>query len=814
MKKILCIIAVTLMGVAAIFAQSPNYQGIIYVTPTGAGTHSGDSWANATSSIADAQTIAQAHNAMVWVAAGTYYGSETDTTAFRTVSGVNVYGGFAGNESANFNLSHRDFNAHQTILDGRNQRRVLTADNAYWDGFTIQNGFTSWSGGGVWMRSNSRLANCKIKNNTATGNGGGIYAQGHYNNNVRISDCEINNNVASIGGGCYLMAYDYYDAGPMVFVDSCLISNNTATQSSGGVYCYLTQLSNCEISDNTAQSCGGVNGVHSAIASCDISSNQASYSAGGIFADYYTNVTNTSISNNVLNADSYSIANYGDYYLLDGSGGMKVRRNCTIVQCECYNNTINLHLTTMGIYIYCGTGLLSNNSDIRCCNIHHNHILNTTEEIFPYGSIIIASTLANSNIHDHDTSFGLMAYSSTVSNTEIYDNSGGMAIINGNITNSHIYRNREGSDVRFSTAQSCVFDHNGSSESECAGIYATEAMVNNCVITSNTGGAGSIISATKNTTISNCLISNNSAYYGVVVNLSYDTISTTNIVNSTVVNNVGDIEGGIGGNCARMHIENSIIFGNLDRYGCTTNISHSGEYGAHCSYSAIEGGYAGEHNIDISGQPLFVNPSLTAGAGDSTGNVDWHLLPNAVCINQGSNSFVTDSTDLDGLPRIACDVVDMGCYEFYRVHHIYQTVPASYTWHGNTYTESGNYPWLGLLATHCDSLEVLHLTVGNVGIDNPSTVQEEKMRLYPNPTTGVVNVQFTNHNSPITYIQVFDIYGKLVGVVETCHGASLQTGTGASAQTKIDLSRYANGVYFIKAVADGRVIGVRKVVKQ
>ncbi|MBR6160615.1 MAG: T9SS type A sorting domain-containing protein [Bacteroidales bacterium] len=31
---------------------------------------------------------------------------------------------------------------------------------------------------------------------------------------------------------------------------------------------------------------------------------------------------------------------------------------------------------------------------------------------------------------------------------------------------------------------------------------------------------------------------------------------------------------------------------------------------------------------------------------------------------------------------------------------------------------------------------------------------------------------------------------------------------------QIDLSRYANGVYFIKAVTDGNVVAVRKVVKQ
>jgi len=319
--------------------------------------------------------------------------------------------------------------------------------------------------------------------------------------------------------------------------------------------------------------------------------------------------------------------------------------------------------------------------------------------------------------------------------------------------------------------------------------------------------------------ISNCLIYNNTVLddyggRGGGIHLAYrDTLKNSTIVNNNTARTAQSSGAGVS-IFTNSLFRNCIVWGNKNN-GVADNVCNlNPNYPATGTYSAIEGGYAGEHNIDISGQQIFVNPSLTAGAGDSTGNVDWHLLPNAVCINQGNNSFVTDSTDLDGLPRIGCNVVDMGCYEFYRVNHIYQTVSASYTWHGNTYTESGNYPWLGLLATHCDSLEVLHLTVGNVGIDNPSTVQEETMRLYPNPTTGVVNVQFTNHNSPITYIQVFDIYGKLVGVVETCHGASLQTGTGASAQTKIDLSRYANGVYFIKAVADGRVIGVRKVVKQ
>jgi hypothetical protein len=37
----------------------------------------------------------------------------------------------------------------------------------------------------------------------------------------------------------------------------------------------------------------------------------------------------------------------------------------------------------------------------------------------------------------------------------------------------------------------------------------------------------------------------------------------------------------------------------------------------------------------------------------------------------------------------------------------------------------------------------------------------------------------------------------------------ISTGT-----TQIDMSQLSNGIYFVKAVADGKVVAVRKVVKQ
>ncbi|MBR0305031.1 MAG: T9SS type A sorting domain-containing protein [Bacteroidales bacterium] len=131
-----------------------------------------------------------------------------------------------------------------------------------------------------------------------------------------------------------------------------------------------------------------------------------------------------------------------------------------------------------------------------------------------------------------------------------------------------------------------------------------------------------------------------------------------------------------------------------------------------------------------------------------------------------------------------------------------------YEWNGESYCQSGDYTETLQTVHGCDSVVTLHLTI-TVGIENHDYAAS--MTVYPNPTNGIVNVQFTDHNSPITQIHVYDVYGKLVGVnvVGTNDDSPLQLATA-----QIDLSRYANGVYFIKAAANGHVMGVRKVVKQ
>ena len=128
-----------------------------------------------------------------------------------------------------------------------------------------------------------------------------------------------------------------------------------------------------------------------------------------------------------------------------------------------------------------------------------------------------------------------------------------------------------------------------------------------------------------------------------------------------------------------------------------------------------------------------------------------------------------------------------------------------YTWNGESYFQSGDYTQTLQTVHGCDSVVTLHLTI-TVGIDNHENFN---FKVYPNHTNVVVTVECAMNNTQFgdMKLQLVDAYGRLVDVVETMCTSSLQT-------IQIDLSRYAKGVYFIKAVTNGKTIAVRKVVKQ
>jgi len=132
-----------------------------------------------------------------------------------------------------------------------------------------------------------------------------------------------------------------------------------------------------------------------------------------------------------------------------------------------------------------------------------------------------------------------------------------------------------------------------------------------------------------------------------------------------------------------------------------------------------------------------------------------------------------------------------------------------YSWNNIDYCTSGDYTQTLQTIHGCDSIVTLHLTI-TVGIDDYDL--GASMTVYPNPTNDIINVRCTMYNVQVGTMEfhVFDAFGRRLRStdgVETQNFASLQT-------VQIDLSRYASGVYFVKAVADGNVVAVKKVVKQ
>ena len=128
----------------------------------------------------------------------------------------------------------------------------------------------------------------------------------------------------------------------------------------------------------------------------------------------------------------------------------------------------------------------------------------------------------------------------------------------------------------------------------------------------------------------------------------------------------------------------------------------------------------------------------------------------------------------------------------------------SYEWQGITRTESGDYTWTGQTAAGCDSVVTLHLTITPSDTTGIITYNDGIFAVYPNPTSGIVTLQLTPETcNRKPEIQMFDIYGQRLHVMPV-----------RGERTQIDMTSYAPGVYLIKLVGDGRVIGVRKVVKQ
>lgn len=332
------------------------------------GTGDGSSWDKASGDlqkmIDDLATIDAPGE--VWVAAGTYRPTTQIiegvqyAASFRMRDGIDVYGGFAGGEISKADRAKGSMPwiyTNETFLLGadyengtatwaNNQWNVTSSSrHVVWfapmageedfkyttvlDGVTIKGGaanggegladFATDKGGGVYMGLNAILQNCIVTENTAKGDGGGVYANGDGADassanakGGRVVGCLVyNNSSVEDGGGVFVK-----NAG---LVLRSMITNNSATNGAG-VYLdknaenhpeYLI-LSTSVVSNNTATGNGAVycneSGVllQNTIVNNDCpstvdASNPNSSQTGGLYINKYAYVINSILWNNLIN---------------------------------------------------------------------------------------------------------------------------------------------------------------------------------------------------------------------------------------------------------------------------------------------------------------------------------------------------------------------------------------------------------------------------------------------------------------------------------------------------------------------------------
>lgn len=231
------------------FIITPEAIGnVLYVKKGEKGA--GLSWLEAMGELSDAQRKIEIRNkkypnslSQIWVAEGSYLGN------YVMQEGVNVYGGFVGNETK---IDESLPLKYPTIIDAQNEGRPLTQDKAFkevttWRGVTLQNGNTTESGGGALLFEGSVLSHSIIKNNTAS-QGGGIYA-----NNATIMNCIIESNSvtnANTGRGAGV-----YAVNNSKIINNTIVKNTigVAAQTEGaGVYAVQSTVHNNIIYGNTA----------------------------------------------------------------------------------------------------------------------------------------------------------------------------------------------------------------------------------------------------------------------------------------------------------------------------------------------------------------------------------------------------------------------------------------------------------------------------------------------------------------------------------------------------------------------------------
>ncbi|MGD9707557.1 MAG: right-handed parallel beta-helix repeat-containing protein [Candidatus Delongbacteria bacterium] len=345
-----------------------------FVSTTGDDLNDGLSWTTAFGSVQKGINEANSDGGgEVWVAQGTYYPTgyisdaegQRDATdgdyykSFSMYAGVDVYGGFFGDEATKEARQKNSADAweftYPTILDGQNTSyhvvwfctngfhdesyEGITAKlpnsltlKAILDGFTVTGGFANYpgnienataprnnighfSGGGVALTGLGEVNNCIVQANKAKHSGAGVSMQF----NAVLYNSLIQNNEAI---GAHFLAKVFF-----ITIADFWRADGAGISARGNSTDGRPLIDNCTIHNNLAQANNNYPGTPS---------NAGNHNLGGGIALYFADLTNSVISSNNIKKAPYPYG--GTDSGPSCGGGIYLYANGTIVNCEVTDN--------------------------------------------------------------------------------------------------------------------------------------------------------------------------------------------------------------------------------------------------------------------------------------------------------------------------------------------------------------------------------------------------------------------------------------------------------------------------------------------
>ena len=501
--------------------------------------------------------------------------------------------------------------------------------------------------------------------------------------------------------------------------------------------------------------------------------------------------------------------------------------NCEIRNCEIFDNMAQLQG---------GGAYLPKTCTLNGCYIHNNSTLAANSsgggiylENSSYPTDVATECVFESNV---------CPATQSVSTSTRY---GGGAVSAGN--NCQFYH--------------CTFVSNSSTNPGGAAYVSAGNQFRHCYFVGNQGSIGGCIygGTSASLLVSNCLFTNNAATSnGGCVSI---TGSSCRSVNCTFVGNTAPTNTVINAGSG-FTLFNSILWNNGD------NTANFFTNSINCQYTAIEGLLATgneNQNVDLS-DLYFVEPSTLVGIPTTDEEweeilaADYSFTGQSVCKDAGSLATISLSgyqfpnEDLNGEVRVNNDVIDLGCFEtqceeeapilnftFLDTTYFedqpgtgFITVLASIENCNEDYTYDITYNLSSLInyfenceytfelyfpcnnpifVTQRDNNECTRTTDTTIVIDsifNTVGISENgipMLEVYPNPTSDFCTIHHTMNFSQDAHVEVYDVNGKLVATQNMTEN-----------DTKINLSNCKSGVYFLRLINNGQMVGTTRIVKK